>query len=288
MLKLSRTFLFLAVIVLLFIGCSDKNRVKTFSRHPLGYWWQLLAFKNDSTVYKRGHIAWINAVFKTQDDSVFYDSRHDTRDRLFMTVDSVHASGCLQQLVSRCSEGDSLCMLVAPSTFFAQHFKSGVPAFCSGDSVIKVSFGIKQMLTPDAYAAMAKQIGNNELKEIEQFFGSNQKMMAQRDSSGFYWVERPAAAENNEAVKQGDQISVSYEGAFLDGRVMDISPPGFTLNYGTPDQLVKGLNNVIGRLKLGQNSKIILPSHLAFGENGSSNGSIPPFTPMLYKISIKK
>jgi FKBP-type peptidyl-prolyl cis-trans isomerase len=69
---------------------------------------------------------------------------------------------------------------------------------------------------------------------------------------------------------------------------VDSSPQNFQINYGTPDQLIRGLNYAICKLKIGRFSKIILPSHLAFGENGSSNGSIPPFTPMLYKISVSK
>jgi FKBP-type peptidyl-prolyl cis-trans isomerase len=56
--------------------------------------------------------------------------------------------------------------------------------------------------------------------------------------------------------------------------------------YGTPDQVLKGINYVIPRLKVGQSAKIILPSRLAFGEKGSSNGTVPPFTPLLYEITL--
>jgi FKBP-type peptidyl-prolyl cis-trans isomerase len=56
--------------------------------------------------------------------------------------------------------------------------------------------------------------------------------------------------------------------------------------YGTPDQLIKGLNIVIGTLKKGEFVKIIVPSRLAFGEKGSSNGSIQPYTPLVYNLKI--
>ena len=46
------------------------------------------------------------------------------------------------------------------------------------------------------------------------------------------------------------------------------------------------IHYVIKRLKKGQNAKIILPSRLAFGENGSSNGTIAPYTPLIYEIKI--
>ncbi|MGZ3885263.1 MAG: FKBP-type peptidyl-prolyl cis-trans isomerase [Bacteroidia bacterium] len=39
-------------------------------------------------------------------------------------------------------------------------------------------------------------------------------------------------------------------------------------------------------MKKGDFVKIILSSWLAFGETGSSNGTIPPFTPLLYEIKL--
>jgi hypothetical protein len=288
MLKSSKTsFLLLSLSGLLFTTGCKRAEKKTFSQDPAGYWWQLIAFTNDAPDPKTGRIAWINAVFKTQGDSVFYDSKYDTRDRLFIKTGTAQGK-MLNQLVSRSTEGDSICMLINPDIFFSEQFNSSKPAFCRRDSVVKVFFRIKRLLGQDDYIRLTKEIANNEQKEIEAFFGSVQKMEESRDTLGFYWVEKPGMDEAGEVVKYGDLISISYEGAFLNGRIVDISPGNFVLHYGTPDQLVKGLNYVIGCLKIGQNSKIILPSHLAFGENGSTNGSIPPFTPMLYKISIKK
>ena len=40
------------------------------------------------------------------------------------------------------------------------------------------------------------------------------------------------------------------------------------------------------KLKKGEKAKIILPSQLAFGDQGSSNGVIPPYTPLVYQIEI--
>jgi len=39
-------------------------------------------------------------------------------------------------------------------------------------------------------------------------------------------------------------------------------------------------------MKKGEKSKIILPSYLGFGEQGSSDGKIPPYTPLLYEIEL--
>ena len=125
----------------------------------------------------------------------------------------------------------------------------------------------------------------NEIRQIHKFYTTEAEANAAMDPLGFYWVERPEAGKGSQ-IQPGNGVSIAYEGCFLNGRFLEKSGKDFELIYGTPDQLLKGLNYVIRSLKLGQNAKIILPSRLAFGENGSSNGIVPPFTPLLYKIKI--
>ena len=70
------------------------------------------------------------------------------------------------------------------------------------------------------------------------------------------------------------------------GKPLDSTPQKIELIYGTPDQLIKGLNIVIGSLKKGEFSKIIVPSRLAFGELGSSNQLVQPYTPLVYNLTL--
>jgi FKBP-type peptidyl-prolyl cis-trans isomerase len=269
-------------LLLFFLSC--KRETKEYKVHSKGYCWKLNSFTSDSLHYNKGSVHWVNACFCTQKDSVFYDSKHDLRDRLFVTIDSTQTN-LMRASISRFSEGDSVTFLMPVQNFFQQQFNSPIPFFSQKDSVVKIKFKIKRSLSADKYREYAAQYNNGELKEIESFFGSPENCSKAKDTLGFYWVQKPAGI-SAEKIHSGDVLQISYEGAFLDGRVVDISPKEFTLTYGTPDQVLKGLNYVIARLKPGEDSKIILPSHLAFGENGSSNGSIPPFTPMLYKIRI--
>lgn len=274
-----------ALLFLCLFSCGSKKNKSEFSRHPLGYYWKLIAFQSDSAIYLKGKIARVNAVFCTQHDSVFYDSKHDLRDRFFVKIDTLNHENKLRHLISRCNKGDSLCILLPVKDFFKEQFGTEIPFFSQHDSIVKIHLRVTDILNENSYSELTTSILNDEYTEIRNFFGSEEKMKAAKDSLGFYWVEKPVVS-NGENIHYGDLISIKYEGAFLDGRIVDVSPDNFSLNYGTPDQILKGLNYVIRSLKIGQDSKIILPSQLAFGEQGSSNGSIAPFTPMLYKICI--
>ena len=41
-------------------------------------------------------------------------------------------------------------------------------------------------------------------------------------------------------------------------------------------------------MREGEKAKIIIPSQLAFGENGSSTGIVPPYTSVIYEVTMLK
>jgi FKBP-type peptidyl-prolyl cis-trans isomerase len=173
-----------------------------------------------------------------------------------------------------------------PKEFYLQHFNTDkIPFFSLNDSVVKIYFKLKQVLTLEEFNDRKINLASNESKQIESYFKTIQDYELSIDSLGFYWIEKPNSS-NMPEVKQKSVVKLSYEGSFLNGRIFEKSPDNFELIYGIPDQIIKGLNYVIKKLKKGQNAKIILPSRLAFGENGSSNGIIAPYTPLIYKVNI--
>lgn len=285
MFRFINNILFIGILVLLSYSCKRPSAKNSYTKTADGYWYSLVSYSQDNDSVAPAYSRWVIAEFKTQRDSVFFDTKNDLRDRFFIKSAVSSSANYLKKAISFCAEGDSMSVLIHPADFFLQQFKSPVPLFCQKDSVIKINFKVKKLLTQQQLAKLTQNIANEEQFEIDTYFGSAKKAELSKDSLGFYWVQKPEFSDTT-GVFKGQLITLSYSGGFLNGRMIDQSTEEFKLIYGTPDQLIKGLNNVISRLKKGQTSKIILPSHLAFGENGSSNGSVPPFTPMLYKIKI--
>lgn len=96
---------------------------------------------------------------------------------------------------------------------------------------------------------------------------------------------------NGDTLKYGDQLSIAYKGKFLNGYVFDntddkgVTP---TFRYGEEYQLVEGVESGLMGLKEGESVKIILPSRLAFGEEGSLAGIVPPYTAVIFEIKLLK
>ena len=69
---------------------------------------------------------------------------------------------------------------------------------------------------------------------------------------------------------------------------MDFTPDNrpFEFIMGQQDQIIEGLRIALLGLKKGEKAKIILPSRLAFGSGGGSNGRIASYSPLLYEVEI--
>ena len=271
------------------IGISSCGRAKknTYAYHPGGYYYHLVAFSTHTFSYSPGNMLHLAASFKTQGDSVFWDSYNNLNDNFFIAVDSAARHNFIKHYSSRCSAGDSISLLIKTGAFFKQQFKSSqVPYFCKNDSVVKVDLKVKRILGPVEFKAINTDLGQKEQRQINDYIERSRDGVVTEDSLGFYWIGKTAGQERLVPLKPGALVKLSYRGTYLNGRFLEASPKNFEIIYGTPEQLLKGLNYVIGRIKIGQNAKIILPSRLAFGENGSTNGTVPPFTPLLYEIKI--
>lgn len=267
------------------ISCRHKNE-KHFSYNNLGYYFQLISFNSNAAPYQPNSIAWVDACFKTQSDSVFWDSHNNFNDNFFMAIDSTEKKIFFKHYISGLTAMDSAVLLIKTKDFYLQQFNSDkIPFFSKNDSIVKINFKIHQIFTGSEYANRNTNLLKQEAEIIESYFGSARDYEMAKDSLGFYWVDKPKASPLPVIVYK-DLVKLSYTGSYLNGRIFERSPDNFEISYGTPDQLIKGLNYVIKRLKKGQNAKIILPSRLAFGENGSSNGTIAPFTPLIYEIKI--
>ena len=86
---------------------------------------------------------------------------------------------------------------------------------------------------------------------------------------------------------KGKKVKVHYKGMLLDGTVFDSSfkrnqPIEFTLGIG---QVIKGWDEGISLLGVGDKASFIIPSDLAYGESGAG-GVIPPNAPLLFEVEL--
>lgn len=271
-------------------SCKGPS-IEGYTRDASGFYYKLLALGDGNSHPEVGNVCVVDAVMKTQDDSVFWDTRHDAMNGLYIAINQKLLNGSCNGHLLKLVEGDSASFLVRPSVFFRDYFDTIVPAFCKNDSLVKLDFKFNQIISRQEYAALKQNaetghVEDTELEElqlIESYLVQNYSFV-KADGYGMYTLEKQSTGL--EKVSAGKRVKIAYSGSFLDGKPVDKGEQVLEFVYGTPDQLIEGLNIVIGSLKKAETIKIIVPSRLAFGESGSSNGSIPPYTPLVYSIKI--
>jgi FKBP-type peptidyl-prolyl cis-trans isomerase 2 len=287
----ARFFLLLIVLSVSF-ACKRNEQFNGYTRDSEGYYYKLLAIGDGNESPVKDNVVVLDAVMKTQSDSVFWDTKHDASNGLFINLNSSKILGSCNSHFTKMAEGDSVSFLIRPSVLFRDYFDTIVPDFCLHDTLVRLDVKLIQIISVAEFEAIKKNADGVddeedtellELQLIDCYLMQDYKFV-KADENGIYTLNKTTT--NLEKVTGGKRIKVAYKGSFLDGKPVDKTEQIIEFIYGTPDQLIKGLNIVIGSLKKGETTKIIVPSRLAFGELGSSNGSIPPYTPLVYNIKI--
>ncbi len=284
--------IFITLILFILAGCKESpSDMKSYSRDDDGFYFKLLALGDGNDHPTTDQVVVLDAVMKTQSDSVFWDTKHDAQNGLYIALSANELKHSCNPYFLNLVEGDSASFYVSTKVFFRNYFDTIVPSFCAQDSLVKIDIKLNQIISKAEYLALKKmsEFTNNEdteLKELQTIdaYLANNYPSVKVDSDGIYILRKTTT--NHEKVTTGKRVKIEFEGFFLDGKPIEHAIQQLEFIYGTPDQLVKGLNIVIGSLKKEEFVKIIVPSRLAFGEKGSSNGSIQPYTPLVYNIKI--
>ena len=104
------------------------------------------------------------------------------------------------------------------------------------------------------------------------------------DSGIRYKLEK---LNKNKIPKKGDRVRVHYSGKLIDGTLFDSSysrntPFEFNVGLG---EVIKGWDEALSILRIGEKGTFIIPSELAYGVRGAG-GVIPPNANLVFEIEL--
>ena len=289
--RISYLRFFLFLFSLYFFSCSEKPQSGEFSEYNDDVSYKLVSFGADKKKAKHGDFLLIDAKYKLENDSVFWSSETDAGGSyIFKLSDETLKNKIWSFVFGSFSEGDSIHLKINSEVFFREVFGSSVPAFTSKSRIILSHIFIKSVMNPDEFEKY--KLGKNfrleaaawsQKVQIENYVKLNMKNAVMLDSLLFF--EKISSTLGDE-VRPGKNVSLVYEGRHLNGKIIDRTtekqPLVFT--YSTNNQIIRGLEIAISRMKKGESAKIIIPSHLGFGNE--TDGRLSPFTPLVYEIKI--
>ena len=140
----------------------------------------------------------------------------------------------------------------------------------------KFDLKVIDIMTSDEYEAEQKIIQEKENKENAQRLKEEPQRIAKyvKDNninvapkaSGLYYIE--TLAGNGESAQVGDMVAVHYSIYDVNNKLIESS-----LDYGQPipfiygeNQMIPGIEEAVGYMKVGGKSRIVVPSQLGFGD----------------------
>jgi FKBP-type peptidyl-prolyl cis-trans isomerase FkpA len=120
-----------------------------------------------------------------------------------------------------------------------------------------------------------------DLRIIKEYIAAN-NLEAQETESGLHYVIEKAGTGNYPDAT--DNVRVRYKGYRTDQTVFDQSDEeGNAFNL---QGVIEGWTEGIPLFKEGGEGVLLIPSALAYGENGSGSGSIEPNTVLIFDVEL--
>lgn len=271
------------IAMLMMVAC---NPYPDFKKHE-GKLFSKFHSKNGGTLPVVSNIAVIDLLYRTK-DSIFYDSRV-TGAPINLTINKPDFKGDLNQALQLMSAGDSATFILPADSFFLRTLKyNRVPRGISKNEMLFLEVKMHRFYTQEAREAEVKAWkAGLQAKEgiIIKEYLVKEKLKPDTTISGLMVVRQKNG--KGATAKPGDKIKVHMTLSLLNGKEIfssyDQNKP-LNFEYGRRIEN-KGVEEALGMLQEGGQLLAIIPSDLAFGEEGRGE-FIPPYSPVIYRIEM--
>lgn len=287
-------YLYILIGVLVLAACGDNSPYKGYTETDSGLYYKLQMIGDGKRKPNIGDYLELIITYKTEKDSIFMDT-YSSNDigMVILPFNRSSFEGSFEEGLTTMNEGDSVSFIVDAQNLFTKFFKVELPLFLKPGSVVKMDVKLHKILNQAQYEEELKRfealIEDRDIEEQRkiQLFVDTCNASYTRLQNGMYYL--PITQGTGTPPEKGNVIKMNYTGCFLNGKVFESTyDRAQPMEYicGEQGQVIKGLESAISLMNEGAKAKFIIPSHLAYGEEGSSTGIIPPYTTVIYEIEL--
>ncbi|MDN5329756.1 MAG: peptidylprolyl isomerase [Bacteroidales bacterium] len=279
---------FRLILMVTLSGCilAGCGRFSGYQKSPEGLYYKFYR-KNQGVAPKIGNIAQINLVYSIR-DSVMFDSKR-LKEPMNLIINKPDFRGDINQALLMMVPGDSASFMIRADSFFVHTMRyNRLPKMVKKGDYVKLEIGMvtywtqeQQKKQEEAWKQARKSKEKQEIQEFINKMGFN----ADTTPEGLYF--KITRSGTGPTPRKGDRITLKFSVNLLDGTKLfsswDKNLP-MTIEYGRKFD-TEGINIALSKMNKGAVARLIIPSKLAFGEEGRP-GFIPPYSALLYDVEV--
>ena len=287
--------LLLIAIISLTVSCRNGKEMKTDS----GFRYILFTDSKGEKAQLGDYITMV-MVYRNSEDSIMFDSRKNENPIRFR-LEKIPFKGSYEDGLTYLAENDSARFIVSADSLYKYLYSSRSAEVIDQKKTglmpgTFLTFDIKVLniqTGAEAEEEMMLQMSKkeNDEKVLIASYVEKNKIVVSPDVSGYYLIIHKKG--NGEAVDSGRVVEVDYEGRFFNDSVFDgtkKSGQSYKFISGS-HHVIKGWELAMKDLHAGDQFSLLVPSQLAYGEEGIQDPQtgvfiVPPFTPLIFDIAI--
>ncbi len=273
-------------------GCK-KSKYPGYKKTDSGLYYKFFIHNPDGEKPEEGDILTVNMIYKNEKDSILFDSKQF--ELMYgqpwrFSLQKPQFKSDIYEGLAMMSVGDSASFIVSSDSIIkytpqSQGLDNNSMIFFDVKLVSiqkKADYEKELAVLKEQHKIMLDSLKNKEEIDLKKYIADN-KINVKPTASGLYYIELKKG--NGSKPQKGQTVKVHYKGTLLDGSVFDSSegkePVEFVIGTG---RVIPGWDEGIMKMNCGGKSKFIIPSKLAYGENGV--GPISPYSPLIFDVEL--
>ena len=278
----------------IFVAACSNSPHKGFKENDIGRFYRFHE-KGNGEKPEEGNLVSMIMVYSDSKGNTLLDSREGGVPFVLEFIQPEYP-GDIYEAIGMMSVGDSASFIIDAEQFFTTTAQMPMlPESIESGSHLNFDIKLLDVLTEEEYMEEQTRLAEETMRAnearagaeeglLQNFLTENNITIPARES-GLIYVER----EKGTGVKaeSGKTVSVHYEGRLLDGTVFDSSlergePIEFPLGVG---YVIPGWDEGISLMNVGGKARLIIPSHLGYGERGAGN-QIPAYSTLVFDVEL--
>jgi FKBP-type peptidyl-prolyl cis-trans isomerase FkpA len=295
-------------LIILGMAILGLTACKQFKNGDGGLLYKIHTDKSGPTI-KTGDFVAFKLIQKTDGDSILFNS-YDFEQPSAMLSEPSMFKGDFNTGLNLLSEGDSATIKVNLDSIRSLAKRQGSPPLSIKGKYIVYIVKVLKVIPKDTVNANAFQTKVKTFMDMESTKAKNNEASRLRNyitsknlkpvvtASGLNYVINKQGSGPKAAI--GDTVEFNYTVALLSGTIFDTSVPALSKKAAKYDpsrpyipikqaagmnKTIPGFEEALMLFPAGTKATLILPSNLAYGDQG---GALPPYTPLAFDIEILK